>query len=100
MEGATFSDADRDALTRRIQFGGDEVVQAKAGAGSATLSMAYAGYLFTEGLSPLLLLDYMPVFSDDHLHSLALRLLLTWLFCIDWPFLGGDTDSHHPRAQV
>ena len=30
-----------------MQFGGDEVVQAKAGSGSATLSMAYAGYLFT-----------------------------------------------------
>ena len=29
-------DADREALTKRIQFGGDEVVQAKAGAGSAT----------------------------------------------------------------
>jgi len=26
------------------------VVKAKAGSGSATLSMAYAGYLFTEGL--------------------------------------------------
>lgn len=26
---------------KRIQFGGDEVVQAKDGAGSATLSMAY-----------------------------------------------------------
>ena len=49
MPGATFSDADREALTVRIQFGGDEVVQAKAGAGSATLSMAYAGFLFTEG---------------------------------------------------
>lgn len=31
------------ALTHRIQFGGDEVVKAKAGAGSATLSMAFAG---------------------------------------------------------
>ncbi|KAK7196635.1 malate dehydrogenase [Novymonas esmeraldas] len=30
-------------LTHRIQFGGDEVVKAKAGAGSATLSMAHAG---------------------------------------------------------
>lgn len=30
-------------LTHRIQFGGDEVVKAKAGAGSATLSMAQAG---------------------------------------------------------
>lgn len=33
----------RDELTRRIQFGGDEVVKAKDGAGSATLSMAVAG---------------------------------------------------------
>ena len=33
-----------DALVNRIQFGGDEVVQAKEGAGSATLSMALAGF--------------------------------------------------------
>lgn len=33
-----------DALVRRVQFGGDEVIKAKDGAGSATLSMAYAGY--------------------------------------------------------
>lgn len=32
----------------RVQFGGDEVVKAKNGAGSATLSMAYAGYRFSE----------------------------------------------------
>ncbi|MCJ1367731.1 hypothetical protein MMC16_006865 [Acarospora aff. strigata] len=37
-----------DALVNRVQFGGDEVVKAKDGAGSATLSMAYAGYRFTE----------------------------------------------------
>ncbi|KAF9434172.1 hypothetical protein BGZ76_008453 [Entomortierella beljakovae] len=35
-----------DALTYRIQFGGDEVVKAKDGAGSATLSMAFAGARF------------------------------------------------------
>ena len=35
-----------DALVHRIQFGGDEVVQAKSGAGSATLSMAQAGARF------------------------------------------------------
>lgn len=46
VSGAAFSDADRDALTHRIQFGGDEVVKAKDGAGSATLSMAYAGAEF------------------------------------------------------
>lgn len=33
-----------DALVNRVQFGGDEVVKAKDGGGSATLSMAYAGY--------------------------------------------------------
>merc|ERR1740139_1440738 len=43
---ATFTDEERDALTHRIMFGGDEVVQAKAGGGSATLSMAYAGAQF------------------------------------------------------
>ncbi|KAK3840170.1 MAG: malate dehydrogenase, NAD-dependent [Linnemannia elongata] len=35
-----------DALTHRIQYGGDEVVKAKDGAGSATLSMAFAGARF------------------------------------------------------
>mmetsp|Transcript_17615 Transcript_17615/g.27192 ORF Transcript_17615/g.27192 Transcript_17615/m.27192 type:complete len:349 (+) Transcript_17615:169-1215(+) len=44
------SDEELDAITVRTQFGGDEVVKAKAGAGSATLSMAYAGYLFTENV--------------------------------------------------
>ncbi|ODQ79936.1 hypothetical protein BABINDRAFT_13531 [Babjeviella inositovora NRRL Y-12698] len=42
-------DADAKAkLVHRVQFGGDEVVQAKNGAGSATLSMAYAGYKLAE----------------------------------------------------
>ncbi|KAH3680295.1 hypothetical protein WICPIJ_008337 [Wickerhamomyces pijperi] len=40
----------RDALIHRIQFGGDEVVKAKDGAGSATLSMAYSAYVFVERL--------------------------------------------------
>ncbi|CAD7939291.1 unnamed protein product [Amoebophrya sp. A120] len=43
---SSLSQADLDALTYRIQFGGDEVVKAKDGAGSATLSMAYAGAEF------------------------------------------------------
>merc|ERR1712125_34188 len=37
-----------DALVNRVQFGGDEVVKAKDGAGSAPLSMAYAGFRFAE----------------------------------------------------
>lgn len=40
----------RDGLVNRIQFGGDEVVKAKDGAGSATLSMAFAGYRFAESV--------------------------------------------------
>lgn len=44
------SEDELKALTKRIQFGGDEVVQAKDGAGSATLSMAYAGAMFTNQL--------------------------------------------------
>jgi malate dehydrogenase len=39
-----------EALTVRIQNGGTEVVQAKAGAGSATLSMAKAGAQFAGSL--------------------------------------------------
>ncbi|KAM3164156.1 malate dehydrogenase [Lachancea thermotolerans] len=40
----------RDALIHRIQFGGDEVVKAKNGAGSATLSMAQAGARFANSV--------------------------------------------------
>jgi malate dehydrogenase len=39
-----------EKLIHRIQFGGDEVVKAKDGAGSATLSMAYAGAKFTNSI--------------------------------------------------
>ena len=41
---------EREALTVRIQNAGTEVVNAKAGAGSATLSMAYAGARFANSL--------------------------------------------------
>jgi malate dehydrogenase len=44
------SGAEWEALVKRIQFGGDEVVKAKDGAGSATLSMAYAAAKFTHAL--------------------------------------------------
>ncbi|MFH4983221.1 hypothetical protein AB6A40_009930 [Gnathostoma spinigerum] len=45
-----FSEEEAKSLTVRIQNAGTEVVQAKAGAGSATLSMALAGARFVEGL--------------------------------------------------
>lgn len=40
----------REALIHRVQYGGDEVVKAKEGKGSATLSMAYAAYSLTDKL--------------------------------------------------
>jgi len=46
----TFTKEELEHLTKRIQNAGTEVVEAKAGAGSATLSMAYAGARFTFSL--------------------------------------------------
>jgi len=48
--GADVSGEQYKALVHRIQFGGDEVVQAKAGTGSATLSMGFAGARFANSL--------------------------------------------------
>ncbi|KAF4815089.1 malate dehydrogenase [Colletotrichum siamense] len=39
-----------EAITHRVQFGGDEIVKAKAGAGSATTCMAYAGFRFAQAI--------------------------------------------------
>ncbi|XP_060960396.1 malate dehydrogenase, chloroplastic isoform X2 [Cannabis sativa] len=44
----SFTDEEIQELTARIQNAGTEVVEAKAGAGSATLSMAYAAARFVE----------------------------------------------------
>ena len=48
--GPVLSGKDLDDFVFRVQFGGDEVVKAKEGAGSATLSMAMAGARFAESL--------------------------------------------------
>lgn len=45
---SNLSDEEIKALTKRTQDGGTEVVEAKAGKGSATLSMAYAGAIFAD----------------------------------------------------
>ncbi|KAF9167475.1 Malate dehydrogenase, cytoplasmic, partial [Mortierella sp. AD010] len=50
QSGYSFTEDEVKALTHRIQFGGDEVVKAKNGTGSATLSMAFAGARFTNSL--------------------------------------------------
>ncbi|CAN1137904.1 Malate dehydrogenase, chloroplastic [Linum perenne] len=60
----TFTDEEIHELTVRIQNAGTEVVEAKAGAGSATLSMAYAAARFVE--SSLRALE-----GDDLVHECA-----------------------------
>jgi malate dehydrogenase len=50
IPGVELSQADIETLTPRIQEAGTEVVEAKAGAGSATLSMAQAAARFTLSL--------------------------------------------------
>jgi malate dehydrogenase len=50
VAGVELTQADIEALTPRIQEAGTEVVEAKAGAGSATLSMAQAAARFTKAL--------------------------------------------------
>ncbi|GAU51442.1 hypothetical protein TSUD_413420 [Trifolium subterraneum] len=45
---SSFTTKEIEYLTDRIQNGGTEVVEAKAGAGSATLSMAYAAVKFAD----------------------------------------------------
>ena len=60
-----------DDFVRRVQFGGDEVVQAKNGAGSATLSMAMAGARFAESLLKATQGQkgvIEPTFVDSHLY--------------------------------
>lgn len=50
QSGYELSGKELDDFVYRVQFGGDEVVKAKDGAGSATLSMAMAGARFAESL--------------------------------------------------
>jgi malate dehydrogenase len=50
VQGVEFTPDELDSLTQRIQNAGTEVVEAKAGGGSATLSMAEAAARFTLAL--------------------------------------------------
>ena len=50
-----------EALTVRIQNAGTEVVEAKAGAGSATLSMAFAAARFTNSVSLISLVQKISI---------------------------------------
>lgn len=50
VAGASFTEQEVEQLTHRIQNAGTEVVEAKAGGGSATLSMGYAACRFAQSL--------------------------------------------------
>lgn len=57
-ENGKLSSSGYKNVIERIQFGGDEVVGAKAGTGSATLSMAYAGFSYAAHISKILRTNY------------------------------------------
>ncbi len=71
VEGVSFTDAEVASLTTRIQNAGTEVVEAKAGGGSATLSMGQAAARFCLSLVAAMRGDnvveytYVEVNSDD-----------------------------------
>lgn len=46
IKNVNFTQNEVDSITKRVQYGGDEVVKAKDGGGSATLSMAFAAREF------------------------------------------------------
>ena len=50
QSGYELAGQELETYVNRVQFGGDEVVKAKDGSGSATLSMAMAGARFAESL--------------------------------------------------
>ncbi|CAG8519889.1 7601_t:CDS:2 [Diversispora eburnea] len=66
---ANFTEEEIKALTHRIQFGGDEVVKAKAGTGSATLSMAYAAARFTDSLLRALVIKEAGIIEPTYIKS-------------------------------
>ncbi|QPG06064.1 malate dehydrogenase [Salinimonas marina] len=69
VEGVSFSDDDISSLTTRIQNAGTEVVEAKAGGGSATLSMGQAAARFCLSLTAAMqgenVVEYTYVQTDD-----------------------------------
>jgi malate dehydrogenase len=69
VEGVSFTEEEVASLTKRIQNAGTEVVEAKAGGGSATLSMGQAGARFCLSLVKAMqgedVVDYTFVQTDD-----------------------------------
>ena len=81
QSGYEFSDEDAAAMTKRIQNAGTEVVEAKAGGGSATLSMGQAAARFCisliKGLQGEAVTEYAYVEGDgEHARFFAQPLVL------------------------
>ncbi|CCC71642.1 hypothetical protein NCAS_0H03320 [Naumovozyma castellii] len=81
----TITKEQKDALIHRIQFGGDEVVKAKDGAGSATLSMAFAGAKFADAVmsglnneKDVIVSSFVdsPIFKDQGIDFFASKITL------------------------
>ncbi|KAJ1928805.1 malate DEHYDROGENASE, NAD-dependent [Tieghemiomyces parasiticus] len=105
-----FTQAEIEALTQRIQYGGDEVVQAKDGAGSATLSMAHAGARFAtaiiravvRGETGIVEPTYVALAAADPAHAEALRAEVSGLDHFAFPVELGKEGVHriHPIGSV
>ncbi len=80
VPGVELQQSDIEALTPRIQEAGTEVVEAKAGAGSATLSMAQAAARFTMSL--------VAAMNGDSVTECC------------YVQVGGDTSSFHAQPVV
>lgn len=82
----------------------NQVVKAKDGAGSATLSMAYAGYLFTSAMLKALGGQSGVVqcaFVENSLTKVRGRGLLCWLWVVGglgFRWVGQAGKSHHPST--
>jgi NAD-dependent malate dehydrogenase len=63
VKGVSFTSEEEKALNQRIRDAGTAVVNAKAGAGSATLSMAFAALRFTQSL--------VRAFNGEKVHEIA-----------------------------
>ena len=100
-----FSEAEAAALTQRIQNGGTEVVEAKAGAGSATLSMAAAAQEFADACARAMLartplrpalLGWQAVCAACRPHIAAAGSPAARVGC---HFLVGATWPRHPQGE-
>lgn len=100
------SEKDKDELIHRVQFGGDEVVNAKKGAGSATMSMAYAAFKFVQAILSSIVCRYEKVVCayinlDDSIQgSVEAKKLLDGLNYFSFPLTISSDGINQIRYSV